>query len=79
LYALCSVGFSDWRRENGGAGRTIHAIGVGFAMSGKLAAVFSQEFYAQEPTLGNKHTKRVIDLLVSLDASHNIDKIGRCD
>jgi hypothetical protein len=48
-------------------------------MSGKLAAVFSQEFYAQEPTLGNKHTKRVIDLLVSLDASHNIDKIGRCD
>jgi hypothetical protein len=35
-----------------------------------LAAVFSQEFYAQEPALGNKHPKRVIDLLVSLDASH---------
>jgi hypothetical protein len=57
----------------------VHAIGVGFAMSGKLAAVFSHKFYAQEQDLGNKHPKRVIDLLVSLDASHNIDKIGRCD
>jgi hypothetical protein len=59
--------------------RPVHAIGVGFAMSGELAAVFSQEFYAQEPAYGNKHPRRVIDLLVSLDASHNIDKIGRCE
>jgi hypothetical protein len=42
-----------------------------------LAAVFSQKFYAPEPGYGNKHPKRVIDLLVSLDASHNIDKTGR--
>ena len=45
----------------------------------ELAAMFSQEFYAQEPAYGNKHPRRVIDLLVSLDASHNIDKIGRCE
>jgi hypothetical protein len=48
----------------------VDAIGVGFAMSGELAAVFSPKFYAPEPALGNKHPKRVIDLLVSLDASH---------
>ena len=36
----------------------------------ELAAAFSQEFYAQQPALGNKRPKRVIDLLVSLDASH---------
>jgi hypothetical protein len=45
----------------------------------ELAAAFSQEFYAQQPALGNKRPKRVIDLLVSLDASHNIDEIGRYD
>jgi hypothetical protein len=33
----------------------------------------------REPGYRNKHPKRVIDLLVSLDASHNIDKTGRCE
>jgi hypothetical protein len=45
----------------------------------ELAAVFSQKFYGQEPAYGNKHPKRVIDLLVSLDASHNIHNTGRCE
>jgi len=57
----------------------VHAIGVGFAMSGELAAVFSQKFYTPEPAYGNKHPRPVIDLLVSLDASHNIGKIERCE
>ena len=57
----------------------VHAIGVSFAMSGELAAAFSPKFYAPEPAYGNKHPKRVIDLLVSLDALHNIDNIGRCE
>jgi hypothetical protein len=38
----------------------------------ELAAAFSQEFYAQQPDFGNKHPKRVIDLLVSLDASREL-------
>jgi hypothetical protein len=79
LYALAAPAFPVSDGRTAVPEGPIHAIGVGFAMSGKLAAVFSQEFYAQEPALGNKHPKRVIDLLVSLDASHNIDKIGRCD